>query len=456
MTKEFNRRQFLKLASGAGGFIIAKHLGMDLFPLRTPEVELVPESISVVVPTHEQFLTMMREKVAGKEKFINDFRELMLQTAGNCVISQNQLENKQDWVIPSLAYENYLFPRDSFWILAALKDKDLSRTVVDKLQKDQIPNDNGQIATALVRDGSRPPNRDRDDESTIFYILHNYLLKQLGGEVDKTSLEKAYNFISSHVSGGKYLTFGERRQGEFFDGINQIGTYHYWADTYRPAGRPEATPENFAYNQGLYCVALNCFKNLGISIDPRVVQEAESVYSKMVNPMDGISLPQREGSTAMDVSALAGEALSFYFFDKPLLSREKVSATVENLSQVYYPDGEFLGFRSISGFYGSYRPDEEFIVPESNTPGNYQNGGSWLLYDALTLYAAGRHGITLATRNGICDPESLFVQRISSEVKNSWASHEFINTNPESAGWTESFRDGYGWNSFVANLLPKS
>lgn len=456
MIREIDRRQFLKLASTAAGFTFAKYLGLDLFPLTAVEAGLIPELISSPVSTHGQFLGRLRKELRGKERFTDNFRDLMLETAGNCVISQSQPENKKDWVIPSLAYQNYLFTRDSFWILAALKDKDLSQITLEKLHQDQMLNDNGQIATALVRDGSKPPNRDRDDESTIFYVFHNYLLKQLGGEADKTSLERAYSFISSHVSEGRYLTYGERRQGEFFDGINQVGTYHYWADTYRPAGRPEATRENFAYNQGLYCVALNCLGELGVLIDPKVQQEAESVYSEMVNPMDQITLPQRAGSTIMDVSALTGEALSLYFFDKSLLGREKVSATVGNLTQVYYPDGEFLGFKSISDYYGSYRPDEEFIVPQSNTPGNYQNGASWFLYDALALYAAGRHGISLITRNGICNPENLLVQRISSEVRPSWVSHEFINTNPESLGWTEPFRDGYGWNSFVANLLPQS
>jgi hypothetical protein len=99
----------------------------------------------------------------------------------------------------------------------------------------------------------------------------------------------------------------------------------------------------------------------------------------------------------------------------------------------------------IAGLSGAYRPAAEFSGSPENTPGNYHNGGSWLLYDALALYAAARHGVA----GGL----ELFYQRLRSEVCTSWASHEFISTNPGTLGSSQSWRDGYGWNAFLVNLL---
>ena len=81
---------------------------------------------------------------------------------------------------------------------------------------------------------------------------------------------------------------------------------------------------------------------------------------------------------------------------------------------MHYPDGSFLGYKVISDFYGGYRHDNEFILPQVNRPGNYHHGASWLLYDALALYVAGRHNLPGAT--------DLFFQRLQSEVRYSWAS----------------------------------
>ena len=148
----------------------------------------------------------------------------------------------------------------------------------------------------------------------------------------------------------------------------------------------------------------------------------------------------------MDVSSLTPAALSLYFFDHSILSDERVFATINNLTPVYYRDGRFLGFKVISDYYGPDRPGNEFIVPSSNTPGNYQRGGSWELYDALALYAAARHGNLFSYE--------LLMERMESEVRNSWSSHEFISTNPRSLGVSEAYRDGYGWNSFTFRLIP--
>lgn len=201
--------------------------------------------------------------------------------------------------------------------------------------------------------------------------------------------------------------------------------------------------------KGLLCITLRALMEMGIDIDTTLLRQAQRVYASIVNPADSCSLPQREGADFMDVSSLVGEALSLYLFDDPILPSEKVLATFERLeryARIDYPDGAFLGFKVLCGPYGEYLPQEGFLSPEQNWSGNYQNGGSWLLYDCLALYAAARHGSFTA--------QKLFLQRLRSETRYHWGSHEYLSTSPDFLGRCVPEANGYGWNAFLANLLP--
>ena len=431
------RRSVLgKLGILAAGATAALTNPQALFSARPENILAKKAEAAPLADSTEDFKERVRNLLP--EKFLGDFRELMRGTAQGCVKAGN-------WVVPSDNYANMSFARDGFWVQAALRDGNLLRNSIEMFKRDQNNNSDGHIATAIYKDGGRPENRDRDEESTMMYVFHQFINSRLGGELsdsDKDSLQKAHTFINSHVRDGGYVTRGETR----FQ--SELGTYHYWADTFRPAGKSEASPEVIAYNQGLYCVTLRCLESVGVL--PANSQErtlAEDKYRNMVNPEDGTSLPQREGTTIVDVSSLVGEALSFYWFNQPILSDERIQATFDQLvthSASRYRDGRFLGFKVIAYFYGDYRPSNEFIDP-ANIPGNYQNGGSWLLYDALALYVASRHGNKQA--------DQLFAQRLQSEVRNSWSSHEYVSTNRNTLGESEPRRDGYGWNSFIINLL---
>ncbi len=436
-----SRRDFLKHSLCWLPFVQSLRIAPHALPASTRSVTL----------SHREYLRAMRAYIADQElgEFIAEFQTLLWETARNCVLEDGQ------WIIPSYNYANYFFARDSFWVLAALRSQSLSAMAVNKFRAVQANALDGHIATALDKHAAAPARKVTiqtsgawDEESTMLYVLHNYLLKTLGGDVDQPSLAKAYGFIQTHIRNGRYVTTGEVRSRSASDAINQIGAFHYWADTYRPSGRPVAMPQVLAYNQGLLCVALRCLEVMEINVSPQARQLAESHYASIVNPKDGVSLPQREGASVMDVSALVGEALSLYLFDTPLLSDQRVLATLNRLARVSYRDGTFLGFKVISDFTGAYRPANEFTYGVFNTPGNYQNGGSWLLYDALALYCGIRHRVPNAT--------AMFTQRLMAEVRNEWASHEFISTHPSSLGANDKFRDGYGWNAFVLRLLPQT
>ncbi|HEX6511389.1 MAG TPA: hypothetical protein VF157_03760, partial [Chloroflexota bacterium] len=139
---------------------------------------------------------------------------------------------------------------------------------------------------------------------------------------------------------------------------------------------------------------------------------------------------------------LAGDALSIYYFGASPLPDQRVRVTFDRLlshGAVYWNDG-FAGFRVLSQFDGSYISSGEFIGKDSFA-GNYHNGGSWLLFDALALYSAAAHGVIQAGE--------LLLQRISSEYQRSRAFHEYIRTSP----FIVDARPDYGWNSFVVRLL---
>lgn len=441
-----SRRQFLTSLLKTGIVVAAA------FPLlprvtveaRNPDSSPDPEAATdESILSHNQFLQQLRSSSEYSDRSINRFRSVMQAAIDDCI------RDNGEWVIPSANYADYYFSRDSYWLLAATKDRRLLDIAARRFHEDQRSNPDGHIATALIKDGSRPEARDRAEESTMMDVLREFERVRAGSSPDLTSLQASYQYISSQVRNGAYITTGETRVGPDYLGDEQLGTYHYWADTFRPAGRPEATAEVITYNQGLLCVALRCLDQMGVAIDRSLLQQAERTYSNMTNPADGISLPQRKDSTIMDVSALVGEALSFYYFDRSLLSKEKVEATLKRFASVNYPDGSFLGYKIISDFYGGYRPLREFSgypYHPADMAGNYQNGGSWLLYDALALYAAARHGIAGAT--------DLLLQRVQSELRLSPSSHEFIRTDRAHLGQSETKRDNYGWNTFVINLLP--
>ncbi len=424
------RRSFFGLAAKGAAALALATAGIHL-----ASQPAEGESNSNTILSHQQFLDQIREKSRqwGWETYMQNGKNILIDTARKCVNA------KRDWIIPSQAYPNYFFARDSFWALVTLQDRQLLEMTQQRFHTDQKNNPDGHIATALLIDGSKPEKRDRDEESPLFDIIREYELMRQGGTPDKNSLALTLNFIlKDHIRNGRYVTLGEQRPGD------DTNCYHYWADSYRPGSKAEPSPQVIAYNQGLLCVALQALEKMGIQFDPNLKTQAEATYANLTNPQDNTSLPQKEGSDVVDVSSLVGEALSLYYFNKPLLTNERVQTTLNRFSKVFYPDGNFLGFQVITSFDGSLRPIEEYTAQATNADGNYQRGGSWMLFDELALYAGARHKVAEAS--------GLFLQRITSEFRKVASSHEFLNTAGSDPGSSEPTRDNYGWNSFIYRL----
>lgn len=437
--KRISRRWLLK--AGAAATISATAPTIPFFPFNSREAHAA-SSEKETVTSHQQFISKVAEisEKYGLNEFLTRFTSRMKKVANSLVDRSDQ--SNPLWLIPSPLYPQH-FSRDGFWLAAALDEKAVTDASVKRFGEDQKRWTDGHIATALYKDNSVPPFRDRDEESTMMYVLLNLLLKRSGGEVDKQSLERAYKFILDHVNkNGEYITNGEARD------VETTNAYHCWLDSFKnPPGSV------IAYNQGLYYVTLRALREMGIKIEDGSAEKSQNAYDAMTNPSDNLSLPQRKSSTAIDVSALVGEALSLYFFDEPLLSNQRIAATIKILTKnaAVWDSNDpslFLGFKVLSRADGSYFSSQSFVQDHLNEPGTYQNGGSWFLYDVLALYAGARHGIQGCITK--------FFQRMEWEDSRNpdSFSHEYIRTDRDNLGHIEPNRANYGWNTFVTKLLP--
>jgi hypothetical protein len=338
------------------------------------------------------------------------------------------LARADGWVMPSGWYP-MLFGRDAFWIVAAHRDPAVHAALLARLSREQ--HESGQTPTALYIDDYRPEGRDRDDESTLLFVLTAFDAFRLGARPDGigASLARAGRFLAGRAPGGRYAS--------------TPGPYAYWLDTLALAGDAPCV----AYVQGLYAVVLRALAELGLAAAP--AEAAEEQYRALYEPSLGQlrCYADRDGRFGQlrDISALIGEALSLYYFDRPILETWQVAATLEAQPRARYADGTFLGFKNLTQADGGPLPKAWLSDWPANTPGDYQNGASWLLYDAMALYAGVRHGVAGA--------RELLLARLASETRRRPQLHEYLSTSPDDLGASDPKRDGYGWNGFVANLL---
>jgi hypothetical protein len=341
---------------------------------------------------------------------VKNFRTLSIYTARNCV-------SGPDWVRPGGPYYE-MYTRDSFWIVQALRDMDLSARAYKRIAAQQYLN--GQIPSLISPDGSRDR---KDDESTILFIIWSYLIWKAGARPAEPPIFKAWAYLDGQVKKGKYVTGS--------------GTYHYWLDTLA-FGKPDTV----SYAQGLYSLAARCAKQMGLEPSAAKITAAEQAYRGLFKPEIG-AITLSENTDFLDVSCLAGEYLSLHILKEPILPDDVVRATVGSFSPVYYPEGDFLGYMVTSMLSGEYLDPSWLPESPDNVYGEYQNGGSWLLYDSLALGAAALHGDP--------DAKSLLLARFASEVRTERHLHEYLSTHPYSPhyGVGPSFRRDYGWSSFA-------
>ena len=407
--------------------------------------------------TRRQFLTQV-QGVAQTESFdLTGFVNLLHATAHRLVCANNpagcQNYSTGFAVVPSPFYNGGTWMRDSTWTLAGINDADLLATLTSAFAT--AGTSEGRIATLLINSstGAAQPwygaggqgNPLPDDDSNLMYAIAARL-----GWQPVTNLEylnQAYAWIRSHAAtDGTYPT-----------------TSHGWHDSFYPLGTSGPSSVTVASNmQGLYAVALRALKDLGVNVPQSEIDAAGTQYAALT--ISGRLRAFREADL-VNVSSLMGEALSLFIWNQPILSDAVVQQTITSFAEVFDSQSRFVGYKVISEANGSFLPPLLFPVENDGAGtkgGDYQNGGSWLLYDALALYAGIRHALpdqrdAYTTR---------LVQRFASELRAGVGttpankSNEFLctaaGTPEDSCGPTGSAvpeRADYGWNAFIVRLL---
>lgn len=315
------------------------------------------------------------------------------------VAEANLLDSKSGWMRPSPAYSgNWL--RDAFWTTGILGPEVGRRALAHfgaRLTLD------GQVPTKLDPTDSTPIYYD--DESTLLYVIWT-------ARDDAQPLERvarAWKWISRHVVDGEYWT--------------PAGTFHTWHDMLL-----FPSPDVASYNQGLYVVAALAANRLGVA-NPGDVEAAAYAYRRLYRPDLGY-LPASQQLDYHDASALTGEFLARSVYYRSILDDAAVVSTVRALTRA----GQ--GFLVLSARDGSYIDPSAFFFPVDG--GRYQNGGSWLLYDAISWSTAWMAGDDEARGMAM---KRLRVESVDGTL------YEYLPTGPL-AGRAPTHSQ-YGWDSYA-------
>jgi hypothetical protein len=342
----------------------------------------------------------------------NTSLERLLTTAVHDALRRN-LQMSVPVVYPSPAYYNpYL--RDSFWVAQALANERFSTRVL------------GFFAHALDARGNPPTyfvNAYRyphyhDDESAALFLIWAWRNRRLYHEAPPRAAEqRVLAYLMSRLHDGFLVTPG--------------GSYTGWWDAYSLPG-----PASLSYDQGLAAVALRCARALGLGVSSTVVASAERAYRSFYDPSLGY-LRLSTTLAASDASALSGEFLSLWLFGRPILSTADVLSTLHHLTP-FGPGFHVVALPRVQGNSGGFLANGA-----AGVAGDYQNGASWLLYDALTIGAAGLHGWPAARVR--------LQARLQLEFRHGPVFHEYLQTNPALPyyGSEPPARDQFAWDTFA-------
>jgi len=251
-----------------------------------------------------------------------------------------------------------------------------------------------------------------------------------------------------------YLRAHSDAQGAYW---SAEGTGASWED-----GVVLARPDVLAYTQGLAVTALECAAHLRLGVRAGEITRARAVYRRLARPWPAAwaatgnggrrllarplllvptagpghqYLPFSARRAERDPSVLVGSFLSSWLFGDALLDQGVLQDTLASLC------GSAFGYRTMCPREGGYLPAQAFR--QSREPGDYQNGGSWALYDGVAL-ADG-------AVNGIMGAKEAFWTRLAGEMAGPAPFGEYRQTRPGLPyyGSEPPVRHGYGWNSYL-------
>jgi len=315
---------------------------------------------------------------------------------------------------PSRAYAG-VWLRDSFWTFLGLGNGHLARRALNHFAGRQLAD--GQAPTQFTTFLRRPLYR-ADDSTLLFLIWADWQADQGYPLQDSHRLKLALSYVRSQVRAGYY--------------VSRAGSYASWFDGFRVP-----RTDTLSYNQGLYAVALMAARHLRLGVGSPEIADACGAYRALAGGPSGyLRFSRRLGYH--DISGLVGDFLASWLFRQPILSDAVVARTLN--SQPAFQSG----FKVVTDAQGHALPPHSFVTRFS--AGDYQNGGSWLLYDYIGLADGCLHGMPRMCAH--------MAERLRLEFRHGAIFHEYLNTDPNSPLFQRepAYRDIFSWDTFVLRV----
>lgn len=266
-------------------------------------------------------------------------------------------------LLPSFNYPR-MYTRDSFWHSFGISnaDEQLAMTIWEGVQAGT-----GKFPTSINADGTT--NVGNDDEGSLLHLIRGwYDEKKRGLTVSHSVLQLCVTWIATHVTNDEYRLV-----------TSNPAIFQMWNDNFK------FTINTYCgYHQGLYCVALKCALDLGLTgVTQGMIDNAITKY-KALYKTGFINYSSDKAYVGPDV--FIGEALNIFLFGNTLLPDGMVNDTLQLINDKCMAPG---GAKIVCDSNGSYLATSNFN--DASAQGDYQNGGSWFLYEYLGWWVGRYH-----------------------------------------------------------------
>lgn len=309
-------------------------------------------------------------------------------------------------------FDNWL--RDSFFASLYLNNPEIEIHLLNNFVNNRHKND--QIPTCKLFLSNR--QWYFNDESSMLSIIWRAKILKQGINLsinEKRIYQKVLSWIKKHVKDGYYWT--------------NEGYAKSWFDAFI-----FNSPDVISYNQGIYIVTLIAAKRLGFPISIKEINQAKKAYKELSRKTGYIPLSLNHDSR--DTSALFGEFLSLFLFNRSLIDSAIVIRTYEVINK--------SSFKIVSKRNGDFLESESFNYPY--LPGDYLNGAEWPFFSATLQYTAQRHGIRY---------NSLFWKKLIKNLSRTNNPEYFKITDKKSKIEINPNRIDHLWNALVYKLSSR-
>lgn len=256
--------------------------------------------------------------------------------------------------------------RDAFFSCLALSEPETELAILNRFLRFQgYQGADGHVPTTILLGSNR--RWYFDDESTALAIIWRAKLAELGvslGKAEKTGWLEALGYVRAHFQDGFYVTHG--------------GKENSWFDTFK-------FPKNdvVTYTHGIATTALLAAQQMELGVKTEEIKQAVDAYSQLSRPAGALKLSRK--TDYVDVSSLVGTFLAATLFHASFLDQQTARVTLDsfhyagpNLKIVCKVNGDCL---------------EPYLFNKPCPAGEYQNGGSWPLFNVLAEKVRQIHGL---------------------------------------------------------------